>query len=133
MEQAKDSKSLCSTTKIKYFASKLEYSATKLKYSATKLKHAGLKFKVNDEKYLSEIKLDRSCLAHLKGKQHVLQLPCLLIQDKTEGLLRNLMALEMCHYPFDTYICSYVLLFPILSTTRKMWICWLKRVLLLTM
>jgi hypothetical protein len=39
-----------------------------------------------------------------------MEVPPLVIEDFTETLLRNLMALEQCHYPLETHICNYVFL-----------------------
>jgi hypothetical protein len=41
---------------------------------------------------------------------HILRVPQLVIDYSTETIFRNLMALEQCHYPSKTYICSYILL-----------------------
>jgi hypothetical protein len=50
---------------------------------------------------------------------HVLRVPQLIIDHGTETIFRNLMALEQCHYPSKTYICSYVLLLDRLIDTDK--------------
>ncbi|XP_030963893.1 UPF0481 protein At3g47200-like [Quercus lobata] len=36
-----------------------------------------------------------------------------------EDLFRNLMALEQCHYPFEAYICNYIVLLDFLINTRE--------------
>lgn len=61
------------------------------------------------------------CLKHtrLKDKQPILTLPILEVNDTTECVFRNLMALEQCHYPSETYICNYVLLLDHLINTEK--------------
>ena len=116
-----------------------------LRYTATKLYETGLEFKVicdidSSHKSLLDIEfakgkyLERhsclnlswlfSCLPCLKSPQCsksvrcFLRVPQLVIDDKTEALFRNLMALEQCHYPSDTYICNYVLLMDYLITTK---------------
>jgi hypothetical protein len=51
--------------------------------------------------------------------QCILEIPHFRIFDGTECLLRNLMALEQCHYPLKAYICNYVLLLDDLIDTEK--------------
>jgi hypothetical protein len=50
---------------------------------------------------------------------HIFEVPQLLIDHNTEAIFRNLMALEQCHYPSNTYICSFVLLWDCLIETEK--------------
>ncbi|XP_030963874.1 putative UPF0481 protein At3g02645 [Quercus lobata] len=59
------------------------------------------------------------CFPCLEGTQTFLYVPQFLVQDKTEGLLRNLMALEQCHYPSEAYICNYICLLDYLINTRE--------------
>ncbi|KAG6677422.1 hypothetical protein I3842_14G025900 [Carya illinoinensis] len=110
--------------------------------TATKLNEAGLKFTTPDSKtYLLDIKfrpnecLERfpcfnlswllSCLPCVKSHclerrmQRCLEVPPLWVDDKTEGLFRNLMALEQCHYPYETYVCDYIVLLDDLITTKE--------------
>ncbi|XP_040995154.1 uncharacterized protein LOC121241440 [Juglans microcarpa x Juglans regia] len=113
-----------------------------IKYTATKLDEAGLKFtRPDSERDLLDIKLrpnhclERfqcfnlswllSCLPFLKSDclvrrvQRCLEVPPLCVDDNTEGLFRNLMALEQCHYPNETYICDYIVLLDDLITTES--------------
>jgi hypothetical protein len=117
-----------------------------LRYTATKLDETGLQFKPLvdidlSKKSMLDIKFSKakclesypcfnlswlfSCLPCLKSYccfksvQCFLKVPQLVIDDQTEPLFRNLMALEQCHYPSDTYICNYVLLWDCLITTKK--------------
>jgi len=117
-----------------------------LRYTATKLDEAGVQFKpLYDIEYLSkksmlDIKFSKnkclesypcfnlswlfSCLPCLKSfrfkrVQCFLKVPQLVIDDQTEALFRNLMAIEKCHYPSDAYICNYVLLWDCLITTQE--------------
>ncbi|KAG2669228.1 hypothetical protein I3760_14G024900 [Carya illinoinensis] len=111
--------------------------------TATKLDEVGLKFKKsNSKRDLLQIQfpdnecLERfpcfnlswllSCLPCLKSidclersVQRRLEVPPLLLDDKTEGLFRNQMALEQCHYPSKTYICDYIVLLDDLITTKE--------------
>ena len=116
-----------------------------LRYTATKLYETGLEFKALEhidysQNSLLDIELAKgkhlerhpclnlswlfSCLPCLKlcqcsnNVRCILKVPQLIIDDKTEALFRNLMALEQCHYPLDTYICHYVLLMDYLITTK---------------
>ena len=41
------------------------------------------------------------------------------VEDSTECLFRNLMALEQCHYPLEAYICNYFALLDYLIDTRE--------------
>ncbi|XP_040995152.1 UPF0481 protein At3g47200-like [Juglans microcarpa x Juglans regia] len=111
-----------------------------LNFTATKLDEAGLKFTApRPETYLLDIKfrpnkclesfpifnlswflsclpcLKSTCLVHM---QRFLEVPPLQLDDKTEALFRNLMALEQCHYPDKTYICDYIVLLDDLITTK---------------
>ncbi|XP_035546128.1 UPF0481 protein At3g47200-like [Juglans regia] len=111
-----------------------------LHFTATKLDEAGLKFTTPDSATsLLDIKfrpngclesfpifnlswflsclpcLKSTCLVHM---QRFLEVPPLLLDDKTDGLFRNLMALEQCHYPDKTDICDYIVLMDDLITTK---------------
>ncbi|KAK2650779.1 hypothetical protein Ddye_018268 [Dipteronia dyeriana] len=48
-----------------------------------------------------------------------LQIPRLEIDDRSESLYRNMMALELCHYPSKTHICNFILLMDFLINTEK--------------
>ncbi|KAF5469994.1 hypothetical protein F2P56_010548 [Juglans regia] len=109
-------------------------------YTATKLAEAGLKFRPASGRSLLEIQFLENecleifpclnlswllaCLPCLKSTclstrmQRFLEIPLLRVDDKTEGLFRNLMALEQCHYPFETYICDYIVLLDDLITSK---------------
>ncbi|KAK3026383.1 hypothetical protein RJ639_040472 [Escallonia herrerae] len=75
--------------------------------SATKLSNVGLKFKVHPS----------DCLLDVKFENGVLEIPTLSIYDTTKLLIRNMMALEVCHYPNDSYIIDYVFLMDFLIDT----------------
>jgi hypothetical protein len=59
------------------------------------------------------------CFPCLLRIQRRLEVPQLVIDDDTETIFQNLMALEQCHYPSETYICSYVLQLDHLVDTEK--------------
>ena len=50
----------------------------------------------------------------LKRLQTRLLIPEFVVDNRTEELFRNLMALEQCHYPGDAYICDYIKLLDFL-------------------
>ncbi|KAJ7950832.1 hypothetical protein O6P43_026971, partial [Quillaja saponaria] len=89
-------------------------------YSATKLQEAGVTFKAVSDRCLLDIKFKKEkylyylpCLSFLPFKKFVkarLELPKLTVEGKTERVLRNLIALEQCHYPYHQYICNYIAL-----------------------
>ncbi|KAL0007595.1 hypothetical protein SO802_009097 [Lithocarpus litseifolius] len=110
-------------------------------YSATKLHAAGVVFKVNNKEGSPDIKFKKSqplykcpcftclwllnwlpclrCFWCLEHMQPLLKFPSITIDDRAEGLLRNIMALEQCHYPFKAYTCNYMLLLDYLIDTRE--------------
>ncbi|KAG2672154.1 hypothetical protein I3760_13G026900 [Carya illinoinensis] len=95
-------------------------------YSATKLEESGVEFREVEDRHILDIKFRKGkyCLKDcpflncswifnwlvcLERIQPVLELPALTVDDTTECLFRNLMALEQCHYPTQAYICNYIL------------------------
>ncbi|CAK7331771.1 unnamed protein product [Dovyalis caffra] len=85
------------------------------------LREAGMKFKPLPDECLLDIRAwssinngdhqKREGNSVRKGELHI---PRLEIDDNTECLFRNLMALEQCHYPRQEYICHYVKLLDFL-------------------
>ena len=114
-------------------------------HSATKLDTTGLKFQVckedQEERFLLDIVVKKPnpleifprfkcswllhCLPCLKcfwcldRLQTRLLVPHFVMDHGTEDLFRNLMALEQCHYPFQAYICNYIVLLDFLINTRE--------------
>ncbi|CAJ1973735.1 unnamed protein product [Sphenostylis stenocarpa] len=78
--------------------------------SATELSEAGVRFKVNTEK---------KCLLDFKFAGGDLEIPQLEVHDWTELLFRNMVALEQCHYPEESYITDYVKILDVLVNTSK--------------
>ncbi|XP_057723319.1 UPF0481 protein At3g47200-like [Arachis stenosperma] len=70
-------------------------------HSASELVEAGVKFTVNKPWHGIGI-LD------LEFEHGILKIPHIVVHDSTEVLLRNIMTLELCHYPNDHYIADYV-------------------------
>ncbi|XP_045806406.1 UPF0481 protein At3g47200-like [Trifolium pratense] len=78
--------------------------------SVTELLEAGVRFKVNTES---------QCLLDLRFSGRVLEIPQLKVEDWTEILFRNMVALEQCHYPYESYITDYVAVLDFLVNTGK--------------
>ncbi|KAL2346771.1 hypothetical protein Fmac_000771 [Flemingia macrophylla] len=79
--------------------------------SATELSEAGVKFEANNNENI--------CLLDLKFKTPVLKIPQLTLEDRTEMLFRNMVALEQCHYHKESYITQYVIIMDFLINTSK--------------
>lgn len=78
--------------------------------SATQLLEAGVRFKVNTKS---------DCLLDLRFSGRVLEIPQLKVEDWTEILFRNMVALEQCHYPNESYITDYVAVLDFLINTGR--------------
>ncbi|KAA8525425.1 hypothetical protein F0562_007308 [Nyssa sinensis] len=73
------------------------------------LYEAGVKFKVDSSK----------CLLDIEFSEGVLEITYFIIDDKTIPYFRNLMALELCLYPHDSYIIDYIAFMDDLIKTPK--------------
>ncbi|KAM3685480.1 hypothetical protein ACJW31_11G120800 [Castanea mollissima] len=67
-----------------------------------------------------------SCLMHcfknfscFKRWRTRMVVPQFVVDDGTEELFRNLMALEQCHYPSEAYICNYIVLLDYLINSKE--------------
>ncbi|KAM7490177.1 hypothetical protein LguiA_033098 [Lonicera macranthoides] len=87
--------------------SQREVKEFKYTSSATKLNEAGVKFTAGSS----------NCLLDIKFSDGVLEIPCITLYDNTESLIRNLMALELCHYPGDSYMIDYFFFMDFLLNT----------------
>ncbi|KAM3714918.1 hypothetical protein ACJW31_01G369500 [Castanea mollissima] len=76
-------------------------------YSATQLHDAGLKFRKDSSK----------CLFDINFGTGVLKMPPITLDNSSEMLYRNLLALEQCHYSNKAYITDYFILLAFLITT----------------
>ncbi|XP_025012108.2 UPF0481 protein At3g47200 [Ricinus communis] len=76
---------------------------------ATELHEAGVNFKVSM----------RRCLLDIKFTNLELEIPCINLYESTESCIRNLMALEQCHYPLEAKISDYIILLGYLINTAK--------------
>ncbi|KAL9428079.1 hypothetical protein AB3S75_030134 [Citrus x aurantiifolia] len=88
---------------------------------AVKLRESGVRFKHVQRECFLNIAFEKKRLLSLMPwfKVQELQIPAIIIYDMTEPLLRNLMALEQCHYPSQTYICNYISLMDSLINTEE--------------
>jgi hypothetical protein len=86
-------------------------------YSATMLHQAGIKFKELPDECLLDIRAWKETENTVKKGE--LHMPPLEIDNSTECLFRNLMALEQCHYPTEEFICRYVKLLDFLVDDKK--------------
>lgn len=90
---------------------------------ALKLQESGMKFKQFLRGGLLDIKFEKNIFHNIIPfswfKANELHIPEVKIYDETESLLRNLMALEQCHYPEETYICNYINLMDSLINSEE--------------
>ena len=95
------------------------FADQKYLYSATKLDKAGVAFEpAPKDASLADVNLSKKpFLMLIPGMQ--LEIPELRLDNDTECLLRNVMALEQCLYLREEYICSYVALMDQLINTGK--------------
>ncbi|KAM7490162.1 hypothetical protein LguiA_033083 [Lonicera macranthoides] len=78
-------------------------------HSATELSDAGVKFQASSSK----------CLHDIHFNKPVLEIPPFTLDQSTDTLFRNLIALELYHYPNDTYIIDYVAFLDYLLNTPR--------------
>lgn len=94
---------------------KVQAGTIKKLHRATRLHQAGMKFKPkNPVEY--NIRSWKEVDSIKKGEVYF---PTLVIDDHTECLFRNLMALEQCHYPYKAFICEYVKFLDFLVDTQE--------------
>ncbi|KAJ4705203.1 hypothetical protein OWV82_022013 [Melia azedarach] len=94
---------------------------------AHRLQESGVKFKGVATHCLLDLKFEKKmlripCFNVFKipiWKVCELQIPRIQIVDGTECLIRNVMALEQCHYPLQTHVCNYIHLLDILIDTEE--------------
>ncbi|KAG7584498.1 hypothetical protein ISN44_As08g039510 [Arabidopsis suecica] len=78
-------------------------------HNADKLDRGGIKFKAVEEDLLLDVRFVNGCL----------KIPCLYIHADTEKILRNVMALEQCHYPDEVHVSNYFVFLASLIDTDK--------------
>ncbi|XP_073260402.1 UPF0481 protein At3g47200 [Populus alba] len=124
LDETKPSKVLHFTDLVRYFLSfkhlqleSLDGKQVKNLYSATMLHQAGIKFKALPDECLLDIRAWKGTEKTVKKGE--LHMPPLEIDNSTECLFRNLMALEQCHYPREEFICRYVKLLDFLVDVKK--------------
>lgn len=72
------------------------------------MQELGLRFKVNTKS---------ECLVDLRFSGKVLEISQLRLEDFTEILFRNMIALEQSLYPYESYITDYVTAMDFLINT----------------
>lgn len=97
--------------------------------TATKLNEAGVSFEKVHHRSLLDIKFKKTpvfswflclgCLPCSKCAKTRLQIPQLKVNQTTECVLRNLIALEQCRYSDQPFICNYVTFIDSLINTQE--------------
>ncbi|KAM7493051.1 hypothetical protein LguiB_027660 [Lonicera macranthoides] len=100
---------IMSRPKLKRLSPKDENFKFKFLYSATELHEAGVKFQ----------RSSNECLLNIEFNGDVLKMPCFQLGDSTETFIRNVVALELCHYPSNSYIIDYIIFMDNLINTSK--------------
>ncbi|KAI9180585.1 hypothetical protein LWI28_006247 [Acer negundo] len=90
---------------------------------ATKLDGSGVKFECIEDRSSLEISCEYKTkspqlIPFIKVQELELQIPRFDVYDGTECLIRNVMALEQLHYPFETHVCNYMILLDFLIDTE---------------
>ncbi|TXG69024.1 hypothetical protein EZV62_003959 [Acer yangbiense] len=89
---------------------------------ASKLDASGVRFTCEEKE---DRLLDLKFLTSKGGsilpfcKRYELHIPRIMVNDWTEILMRNVMALEQCHYPKETHVCNYIAFLDFLINTEK--------------
>ncbi|KAF7824854.1 UPF0481 protein [Senna tora] len=86
-----------------------------LQHSASELKEGGVKFKAIS----TSSNKNHPCLLQIKFSRGVLEIPKITVDDETETLFRNLIALEQCLYLDASYICDYAVVMDCLINTSR--------------
>lgn len=79
-------------------------------HNADKLHRAGIKFVGIEEE------IEGSLVIEFKGG--ILKMPSFTAEDGTERILRNIMALEQCHYYYTAFVCNYMIFLDFLIDTE---------------
>ncbi|XP_028802475.1 UPF0481 protein At3g47200-like [Neltuma alba] len=80
-----------------------------LLYNANALEEAGVTLKGGESEHLLDVEFSGN----------ILKIPHIVVDDNTELLFRNMIALEQCHYPGNADITDYALLLDWLINTEK--------------
>ena len=140
-EKMKEVKHFTDLIRLSHCPNNLEFKdRVKNPWTATKLYETGVIFKLHDKGSLG-IHFHKSlstktcpcfnfswllkCLLGLTGfgclehTQPLLKIPKFIINERTEGILRNIMLLEQCHYPLDAFVCNHMAILDYLINTRE--------------
>ncbi|KAL9372164.1 hypothetical protein Peur_034408 [Populus x canadensis] len=123
-KEANPQKILHFTDLVRFFLSSghpsADYSTPIIYFNrATRLEEAGMKFKPMPDACLLDVRLGSGGQEREGIKKGELHIPILEIDEYAECLLRNLMALEQCHFPNEAYICQYVKFLDLLVDNNK--------------
>lgn len=124
-EQNKVMKHIPSATELSEAGAKIKVKKVKSESAIESSEAAKIKVKSESATELSEaiakikVKSESKCLLDLTFSRGVLQIPQLIVDDWTEILFRNMLALEMCHYPSQSWIADYVTVMDFLVNTSK--------------
>ncbi|KAL0668412.1 hypothetical protein Bca4012_031116 [Brassica carinata] len=69
----------------------------------------GVQFEAIGEQFSLNVRFENGCLMMSR----------LMVDDRLEMTLRNIMALEQCYYPLNAHVCSYILFIDRLIHTKK--------------
>ncbi|ESQ29634.1 hypothetical protein EUTSA_v10024087mg [Eutrema salsugineum] len=81
------------------------------KHNAEKLASAGVDF-VNAD-------VENNLSLVINFEEGILKMPCFVVEDNTERVMRNIMAFEQCHYPFLAFVCNYITFLDFLIDTEQ--------------
>ncbi|KAK4268117.1 hypothetical protein QN277_024817 [Acacia crassicarpa] len=77
--------------------------------SASQLREAGIKFKASEKSNRTKVHFSNG----------VLTLPCFRVRDRTETMIRNVIAFEQCHPRLSSWVTDFVMLWDHLINTEK--------------
>lgn len=139
-EKIKEAKHFTDLIRLSYCPDNLEFKERKKNpCTATKLYETGVIFKLHEGSL--DIHFHKSfctkkspcfnfswllkCLLGLTGfgclehTQPLLKIPRFIIDDDTEGLLRNIMLLEQFHYPLEAFVCNHMVILDYLINSKE--------------
>ncbi|KAI5423360.1 UPF0481 protein At3g47200 [Lathyrus oleraceus] len=106
-----------------------KFSSEYVLRTATKLNEAGISFEKVQGRSYCDIKFKKTpilnwflclgCLPCFRFVESKLRIPHLKVDQSTECVLRNLIALEQCHYSNQPFVCNYVSLIDSLIHTHE--------------
>ncbi|CAH2063380.1 unnamed protein product [Thlaspi arvense] len=89
----------------------VDFKPIEVMHNAVKLDSRGVKFEAVDEEFSVAVRFD--------AKTGCLKIPCFKADDDIEITLRNVMAFEQSHHPYNAYVSDYVTFLDFLIDTEK--------------